>query len=282
MSPYALILISAILNSAWNMSVKPSKDKDSFIFVTIFLSCVLVYGLMLVMNIPFYLGTGLGVHYSILAGVFEGGCLISLAKGYALLPAAKVYSVMRGAAMVMVWVVSLILGLDPFNKITLLGSAIVFLGIIFSSYGQNKIEVKGGELFWPLFGAACICGYHLCYGESLKLGAEPTALFIASLVVSLPFIFFPIRKNFSQKFLYPILNEKKWLFISTLGAAFGFVFFLYGFKQVTPGYSFTLRNSSILFSVLFTYFINDKITRSQVVSALIIGLGVLVMGLGKI
>lgn len=281
MSSNLLILISAVLNSAWNTAVKPSKDKPAFVFITISLACLLVMALMFILKIPFVLGGVEGFWFALLAGIFEGGCLISLAKSFSNLPAAKAYSIMRGGAMVFVWTISLSLGIESFDRYSFIGSVIVLLGIALSSFVKSSHKINTRDIAWPVFGALCICGYHMSYAVSLRRGAEPMALFIASLVVSLPFIFYPIKKDCVIRCKNILTSEVFLLIISTLGSSLGFVFFLYGFKEAPPGYAFTLRNTSIFFSILFSFLIKDKITRVQIVSAVIIGIGAVVMGLGR-
>ncbi len=276
-----MLIGSALLHAAWNTATKVARDKEMFVLATIFTSCLWVIAALVAQEKSFELGGRTGLNFAIVAGFFEGGYLVALSKGFAKTSLAKGYSIMRGGAMVVVWVVSLWLRAEHFNFLSLTGAFMVLIGIALTGIDRSKsAATHRSELFWPVLAAVFIAGYHLCYGESLKVGAEPKALYLTSLFVSLPFLFFTSRKMFWGR-LRAVLNEDKLKIVfSSFATAAGFIIFLYGLKQSGPGYAISLRNSSIFFSIWFSFLINDKITKFQVLGSVIVGVGALILSLG--
>ena len=273
-----LLLSSAFLHALWNTTTKLSRDKDVFVFLTVLFACLIVSAGCLIQNQPFEIGGRTSLGFSMLAGVFEGGYLIAMARGFSRISMARAYSIMRGGAMVLVWGVSLSLAMESFTWFGLAGSAIVLFGIFVTGIrlGEARKQIQY-ELGWPLAGAAFIAGYHICYGECLKFGAEPKALFVTSLTLSLPFILVSARKNFWNRAKLVLRSESLRLILSSLGASFSFIIFLYGLRGSGPGYAITLRNTSIFYSIAFSFLIKESLTKHQVVGAFIIGLGAMVL-----
>lgn len=278
-----MLIFSALLHAAWNTATKIAKDKEMFVLVTIFTSCGWVIAALLAQETTFELGAPAGIRFAIISGLFEGGYLIALSKGFAKTSLAKGYSIMRGGAMVVVWLVSIGFGFEQFNPVSLAGALIVLAGIALTGVDRSKTaSAHRSELFWPVLGAFFIAGYHLCYGESMKVGAEPKALYLTSLAVSLPFLFFTSRKQFVRRLNSVIGADKLKVFLSSFATAAGFIIFLYGLRQSGPGYAISLRNSSIFFSIWFSLLIKDKITKVQVLGSVTVGVGALILSLGSI
>lgn len=276
MSPAALLLLSAFLHATWNAVTKTSRDKDSFVLLTIALSCALVALAWVLGREPFAIGGRAGLGYALLAGLFEAGYLVALAKGLARASLAKAYAIMRGGATALVWLSSLALRLEVFGPVTFAGSLLVVIGISITGLGAGPGR---GELGWPLAAAVCIAGYHISYGESLRLGAEPKALFAVALTVSLPVLAYLNREGLRSKLFRTLSAEGERLVLSSAACALGFLVFLYGLRDTGPGYAITLRNTSIFFSIAFSFLIRDKTRRSEVAGAVVIGIGALALTL---
>jgi drug/metabolite transporter (DMT)-like permease len=280
-SPPILLLFSAFLHAMWNATTKVSRDKNIFVLLTILFASALILFTLIVSERSFQIGGVRGLKYALLAGVFEGTYLIAMARAFQRTSLAKAYSVLRGGAMVLVWVGSLGLGLERFNWLSAVGSFIVLAGIYLTGIDSGRPPgAAGNELIWPVLGAFFGAGYHLCYGVSLKGGADPKALFVTSLVTSLPFVFASARVGFLDRVSSLVKKEAYFLCVSSLSASVGFLLFLYGLKASGPGYAITLRNSSIFFSLGFSLLIKDRVTRYQVMGAIIVGLGAIFLSAG--
>jgi drug/metabolite transporter (DMT)-like permease len=283
LSPQFLLIFSAILHAGWNTTTKAAKDKDMFVLLTIVLSSIMVLGALFVQDHAYVIGGAEGFKFSFFAGLFEGGYLVALARSFARTSLARGYSIMRGGAMVFVWAVSLPLGLEAFHWLSLTGSIVVLIGILVTGIQKDKpFSLLDRDMMWPLAGAVFIAGYHLCYGESLKYGALPNSLYLTSLTFSLPFIFISSRKGLFTRMRITLFENKFLLLLSSSACALGFTIFLHGLSHSGPGYAITLRNTSIFFSIGFSFFIHDRMTKAQIIGASIVGLGAIILGLGSI
>ncbi|HEX4924416.1 MAG TPA: DMT family transporter [Bdellovibrionales bacterium] len=275
-----LLILSAFLHAGWNTLTKLSDTKDAFIFWTLLLSCAMVGLVLLVGPQPWELGDGPGFWLAVGAGVFEGFYLISMARALDRLPLAQAYPVMRGGAMVLVWMFSLIAGREAMSPLSLLGTFLVFMGIQVSGWGGAQTRSAYlNDLMWPSLAAGCIAGYHVFYDEALRFNADPLALFVVALLVSLPFIWVPRRARFAADSRDLLASSKAKLLAAAAAASLGFVGFLYGMKWSGPGYAITLRNTSIFFSVGFSFLIRENVSRFQIAGALLVGLGAFILGL---
>lgn len=276
-----LLLLSAFLHAAWSTSAKVAKDKDAFIFLTIAFACCLIGLLLAIGEKDLVLGGQRGFTLAISAGIFEGAYLVAMAKAFARSTLARAYAILRGGAMVAVWLVSLSLGLESFNSYSFAGGLMVLGGIAFSGRVSAKEQRAAEDWFWPIAGALCIAAYHLCYGESLREGAEPKALFLISLLTSLPIIYLPLRRSFWWRARCTVTDAWGKLLVATLCATFGFVFFLEGLRSSGPAYALSLRNSSIFFSLGFSLWIRDPVTKHQFYGALTVGLGAILLSVAR-
>ncbi|WII71598.1 DMT family transporter [Bdellovibrio sp. 22V] len=273
-----LLLFSAFLHASWNAIAKSAKDKESFLFLTILLSGLITLGIVLTYG-GFQIPSGKVGWISVLSGVFEGLYFITLAKALKESALGKAYSIMRGGAMIIVWLVSTIFFAETAGLFQYFGAFLIFLGIVV----MNFKGFSGGNLlngsFWSAMSAVFIAGYHLSYHQALAAQADPRSLFCIAMLVSLPFLFWSLREE-PIKRLRHTLTRHPWAVMVTGSAATGsFLIFLYGLQVSAPGFAISLRNTSIFFAVLFSYFLKESLSRLQIVGACGIGLGAVLLSL---
>lgn len=276
-----LLLLSALLHAAWNALAKASKDKESFLFLTILLSGFLTAAAMLASGQPFLFPGPQIFGIAVLSGLFEGLYFLTLSKALRFSGLGKSYAIMRGGAMVLVWAYSSLLLNEQASPVQILGAFLVLGGIIsinlkdLLQHGASSLRTD----IWSFLSAIFIAGYHLCYHEALSRKAEPMPLFLVAMMVSLPFLLFGIRSA-PLKRVSATLAMHSWRVLTTgTFATASFLIFLYGLRISAPGFAISLRNSSIFFAVVFSFFLKESLSRMQLVGACTIGLGALLLSL---
>lgn len=101
-----LLLFSALLHAAWNALAKASKDKESFLFLTILLSGLITGVFTLGTEGAIRFPSGAAFRVAVISGIFEGLYFLTLSKALRDSSLGKSYAIMRGGAMVLVWLYS--------------------------------------------------------------------------------------------------------------------------------------------------------------------------------
>ena len=277
-SSVLLLLTSAFLHASWNAIAKSSKDKETFLFLAMTVSNIVACIAVLHQG-AFHIGDN--VSSAILSGLFEGAYFVTLGKALRQSDLGKSYSIMRGGAMLIVWLISIFFFQESATLIQGLGAILVFIGILFLngfSFGRPQGNT-GGKSYWSWICAVCIGGYHLCYHRALQGQADPKSLFALAMMISWPFLILAIGGNYLPR-MKEVLRKHSWRVVITGIAAFlSFVIFLYGLKASGPGFAISLRNSSIFFAIVLSYFLRESLTRPQILGALTVGVGALLLSL---
>lgn len=275
-----LLLTSAFLHAAWNAIAKSSQDKESFLFLTILLSGIITLGITLTFG-GFSMPHEEAWFIGILSGIFEGLYFLTLAKALRSSTLGKSYAIMRGGAMILVWLISTLFLQERAGGLQFTGAALILVGIVAMNakdfVKNNTTAAPEGGNIWSYLSALFIAGYHLCYHRALVMNAEPKSLFFIAMIVSLPFLFWGLRKDPVSRLSHTL--KTKGLAVLTTGAAAtaSFLIFLYGLQVSAPGFAISLRNSSIFFAVIFSYFLKESLTRSQILGALTVGAGAVLL-----
>ncbi|WP_413585681.1 EamA family transporter [Bdellovibrio sp. HCB274] len=276
-----LLLSSAFLHASWNAIAKTTKDKEAFLFVAMTVSNLLIAFSLLFFTENFEAGTPL--IFAILSGVFEGAYFVTLAWSLKQSQLGKAYSIMRGGAMIFVWIISTIFMGETATLIQTAGAALVLAGIVVLSFPGNTPKKSADGWFakvpWAWVCAIFIGGYHLSYHQALHHGAEPKSLFAVAMVISWPFLWFAMRGSRMERVKGILRDEKIKAIAAGVAANMSFVIFLYGLKVSVPGFAISLRNSSIFFAVIFSFILKESLTRVQLLGALIVGGGAVLLSL---
>lgn len=276
-----LLLLSALLHAAWNALAKASKDKESFLFLTILLSGLLTASSMFISGQKLQFPAPQILAIAVLSGVFEGLYFLTLSKALRTSGLGKSYAIMRGGAMVLVWAYSSLFLGEQASLGQIMGAVLVLTGILtinFQDLRQSGVAGLRSDI-WSFLSALFIAGYHLCYHEALSQKAEPMPLFLVAMVVSLPFLLFGIRTGPIKRVLGTLRTHPCRVLITGTFATASFLIFLYGLRISAPGFAISLRNSSIFFAVVFSFFLKESLSRTQLIGACTIGLGALLLSL---
>lgn len=274
-SPVILLSISAVFHAAWNAVLKKTQDKDFALLVTVVLATV--FSLLIS---PFLNESGQVTwqngRYAIAAGFCEGFYFYCLGKSLARAPLGKAYIIMRGGAMCIVWFVSILFLNEQIKMVGALGVIFVFLGLILT---QSLVEYKErAEFRWAYLCSIFIGGYHLLYGEAIRENIQPSATFIIALMVSIPMMFYNCRHDFRKRLKFVKEKQAHLAFVAGLACSLSFIIFLHGLSSSSPGVAITIRNSSIVYSQVFAFWLGEKITARQWMGATLVLIGCAMMG----
>ena len=267
-----LILSSAFLHALWNAFIKKHPNKNETIFFV-----VLFASLTSLVASPwtggFHLGSQYGIWMTILAGICEGGYLISLAKAFEKSSLGISYTIMRGGAMLWVWMISTFFLGEKISSTGVAGVALIGLGLfIMHPFSRDDLKKREGAV-WAFVGSFFIAGYHLLYGIALTEKVSQGFLFCTSMAISLPILLTQISwKNLKAR---SPQTGKEFSVILTAGVLSGvsFILFLFGLPLVGAGYAISLRNTSVAWAQLLSFAMGEKVTLRQIVSVLVIMLG---------
>lgn len=281
----SLLLLSAVLHAAWNALAKASKDKEAFLFWTILISGVITFAMVMTVDGGFQMGSSVVIGIGILSGVFEGLYFITLGRALRESSLGQSYAIMRGGAMVFVWLISSVFLGETATWHHYLGAVTILSGILILNIPTKSQKTLSSQSpswrnnKWSYWSALFIAGYHLCYHQALVREAHPRSLFCIAMIVSLPFLFWSLGVKPFERLRTAWADQKGRAILTGLGATASFLIFLYGLQHSAPGFAISIRNSSIFFALIFSYFLKESLTRVQVIGALTVGFGTLILSL---
>jgi drug/metabolite transporter (DMT)-like permease len=274
----AILIFSALLHASWNTWVKRSENKEVFLGVLIAI-CALISWVMLAF-FPAPMPTARGWMWALASGVFDGLYLVSLSRTFTLASLSWSYALMRGAAMVFVWILSAYFFKETIHLPGAFGAVLIFIAlwIPLLSKGQGRLSPAGFKA--SLLSALFIAGYHIHYDLALHAGVQPYALFAISITISAPFSLLDLvlKKKLGQ-FVQLFKKQGPYLFVCALLMYWSFALFLMGLEKSAPGIAITLRNTSIFFALVMARFLGEKVTIFQFLTCLLVFVGAFLLSL---
>jgi drug/metabolite transporter (DMT)-like permease len=276
---YALVLISAFLHAAWNALVKRSPDPGAAVHAVVAAAGVFAAGVAVV---EWAVGgvtlTARAALFGAVAGALEAGYFQALGRALAAGPLGPVYTISRGTAAILVWPISMIALAERLTLLSGAGSALVLAGLAASSLERGTSRVA---VLWAMGTAAFIAGYHFAYKAALLTESSPSLIFLVSMVVALGAGALLGGASYRRGFAAVVRAAP----LSTLGGgaicAAAFLLFMYALHHGGAGYVFTLRNTSVLWATVLAFTIGDRPGHRQIVGALLVFGGAVLMGLGR-
>ncbi len=183
----ALVLLSALLHAVWNALVKGRPDPGAAGVwlvagaAAISLTIALVRGelVLAVASLPWVGAAGL------IEGLYFSSLLVALAR----LPLQQAYGVSRGLGVLLAWPLAMVWQAEAVTASALLGAGLLSVALLSMAW-QQAVQPRppSDAVGWlaTMVCAASIALYPLVYKQALAFGAQPYALFAASLGLSLP------------------------------------------------------------------------------------------------
>jgi len=274
--PLLLVLLSALLHALWNAILKKQSRPDHAAVPVAALAA-----LVAALAVPFGTSPAFPHTSSLLwgigAGVCEGAYFTTLGTAFRRAPLGSAYAVSRGGAIALVWPASVLLLDEPLTAVAVLGTGLVIAGLVvfgFAGAGERKLSGFG----WSLACAVCIATYHLCYKQALAAGAQPAALSAVSLAVALPLNLVFLGRGSLAGALAAFRGRPESLIVGGVVCAASFLVFLSALGASGAGAVLTVRNVSVLFALGMSRLIGERPGRPQVVGALLVTVGAILVG----
>jgi drug/metabolite transporter (DMT)-like permease len=265
-----LVLASAVLHALWNALLKRAHDQESMSLGILAISLLAPAGLLPWIHGPLF-PVPAALAWAVAAGVGEGCYFLALARTLRNAPLGWSYAWMRGLALVLVWPVSL-LGLGETLRPLAAGSVgVVCLGLACMGLVAGRGHGRRG-IAWAVATAGCIAVYTLCYKVSLRHGANPVALFATSMLVALPIQVGMRLQHQGRAALRRPGQPLPTLLAGTLCAA-SFLLYLKALSLEGAGVMTTLRNTSIVFTLVLSWAMGEAPAARQWAGALLVAAG---------
>lgn len=267
------ILLSAFLHASWNALIKKwGKVEVTTIGFILFATLWSYIALFLIKDTLFK--TNQALIWGLVAGLAEGGYFATLAIGLGSGNLGPFYSISRGGAMVIVWILSIVLQLTKITLLSSLGGFIILVGIIISTPKNNPFSNrKTNEILSPFLCALFIGIHHICYKFALNNGAHPQALFSLSLTMGMPILWSLQKKDIKNELIHSIKTHYLKYGFGGMICFISFVIFLTGLKSENPNVAISLRNTSILFALVYSKILGEKLNTWQILGGLMVAIG---------
>jgi drug/metabolite transporter (DMT)-like permease len=270
----SLLIISAVFHALWNFCLKRSQHKTGAALAFMVVATVLnaIYGLA-TSEIP-HPSAALAIGI-IAAGVFEGLYFYLLNTAYAKQTLGFAYTIMRGGAMVLVWIISTIALNEPITPLSALSVVVILAGILLIQRALSLREFIASGAYAAYLCAGCIAGYHIAYGIAVRTGAAPALVFASAMACGVLTYIACGRTQALQSVLAAAKQERVLIAVGGATCGLSFLLFLTALTTVDPGKAISLRNTSVVFGILLSLLSGERLHIIQWIGVGLVALGVL-------
>jgi drug/metabolite transporter (DMT)-like permease len=252
-----LVLASAALHALWNALLKGARDPEAASLGILAAAILATASLLPWVPGPLFPRPA-ALAWALTAGIAEGCYFGTLGRALARAPLGWSYAWMRGGALLLVWPVSVLCLGEALQPLSAPSVAAVCLGL--ALMGARSVRGVGPDgLFWAGVTGVAIAGYTLCYKASLAHGANPVALFATSMAVAL-LLQLAARRHAPNRFGLAGAGRAG-LGLTVLGGLLcsaSFLLYLKALALQGAGAVTTLRNTSIVFALVFARVLGEK------------------------
>jgi drug/metabolite transporter (DMT)-like permease len=271
---FAVVILAALLHASWNAIVKSAPDK--------FLGTIMVTSASAALSavlIPFLTQpTPSSFPYAVASALFQIIYFLLVARIYQIADMSQTYPLMRGAAPLIVALVSAFRMVDAMSLFAWIGVTVICLGIFTVALGSTLSDRKGIRL--ALLNALVIAGYTLIDGLGVRRSGAPAAYTLwVFLLTGLPLTLWALAARRST--FIPYLGRHWRLGIAGgIGTTASYGLALWAMTVAPIAVVAALRETSILFGTLIAGFVlREHIGMRRVVSACIIAAGAAILRL---
>lgn len=268
---FLAVLGAAFLHAAWNALIKTGVSK-----VTSMLILTLVqggFGVAIAATRPLPAPEVIG--WLVASGLFHAGYKLFLSFAYEQGDLSRVYPIARGAAPLIVTVISAVLMIDVIREVEYLAIAILGLGIALMARGVFTSGESRRLVPLALGSAAMTAGYSLVDGLGARVSGD-AVMYVAWLFVLDAVLFTPTLMVLRGPGVLRA-SRRDWA-IGALAAAASYGAYaiaVWAMTQAPIALVTALRETSILFAVLIGWLVmGDRMDRTKALAAGLIMAGV--------
>lgn len=286
-----LLVASAALHAGWNALLKREPDKLSSVVAVLAVADGVAIAFTAIAGNMWLPAASLG--WTFAAGCCEGGYFVALAYALTRASYGLAYTVSRGGAMFLVWIVSFAWLHEKVDSWILSGVGLLSIGLALANSagkttganpeGQPDVRSTSPEMLQELgasyVAALFIAGYHLAYGRALAFGAQPAPLFAAALLIALPVVVLSLGRSRARAAWHALRARPLAITSAGVLATASFVMFLSGLSRSGAGVGITIRNTSIVFAQALSWRLGERVSARQLVGAGLVASGAALVGL---
>jgi drug/metabolite transporter (DMT)-like permease len=269
---FLAVMLAALLHAGWNAIIKTGLNKQTSMFLL-----SVGHALIGLCVVPFFPWPPLNVWpWLIASGVIHMAYQVFLAYAYEQGDLSRVYPIARGAAPMMVLIVSLVFLSDTLEGFEVWGILVLGLGIALMARGALANGESRRLLPFALGSALATAGYTLADGLGARVWGEPIAYVGWLMVFSAVFFAPAIVALKGQATLRA--DARSWgLGMVAATASFGaYAIAVWAMTLAPIALVGALRETSILFAVLIGWlFFRERMDGTKALAALLIVGGVI-------
>lgn len=269
---FLAVMLAAVLHAGWNAIVKTGLNKQTSMFLltvghALIGACVAVASPLPAPQVwPWLVASGLihTIYQLFLAYAYEQGDL------------SRVYPIARGAAPMVVLVVSLLFLSDDLEATEIIGILVLGSGIALMARGVLTNGESRRLLPLALGSAMATAGYTLADGLGARVSGDPIA-YVGWLMVFSAVFFTPAIVALKGRAVLRA-NRRAWMFGMVAAAASyaAYAIAVWAMTVAPIALVGALRETSIFFAVVIGwFFFNEKMDAPKVIAAVLIVSGVM-------
>ena len=271
------ILFAAFLHAFWNFLVRGGDDKILAMAAIVFGHAPLAFLGLLIVGFP----EKEALPYIIASSVLHVGYQSFLMNAYRFGGLTQIYPIARGAAPLIIAVLSIIMLIDKLSILQLIGVGIISAGILvhgISQFNENEFNLKGFLL--ALATAGFIAAYSMVDGTGTRI-TQNSISYYGGLTIGNCLLFSIYLALFHRGVLSRVITEARFTFLVGGSASYlAYVLVLWACLYLPIAVVSSIRETSVLFALLLgTLFLKEKITLQRLIVVFIIVLGIIILRL---
>ena len=265
------VVFAALLHAGWNALIKNGADKQAGMLLL-----TLGHAFIGLCLIPFFpVPTGQVWLWLLASGIIHTFYQLFLGFAYERGDLSRVYPIARGAAPMIVLIVSLLFGLDQLDFYDLIGASVIGIGILLIGLGVFNLSEDRKLIPLALGSAFATAGYSIIDGMGARLMGDAFA-YVSWLLILSAIFYVPVIFSIKGRSVFPKNRKQLSLGLLVGGTSFlAYAIVVWAMTQAPIAVVTALRESSILFAVMLGYFFfGDRITFNKILAAVVIVIGV--------
>ena len=272
LSVFLAVLLAALLHAGWNAIVKTGLSKQTSMFLLSVGHAAI--GVVVALSQPFPAPEVWPWLFA--SGLIHMAYQMFLAYAYEQGDLSRVYPIARGAAPMIVLLVSLAFLSDPLEHWDFIGILVLGAGIALMARGVFS-SGESRRMLPFAFGAACAtAGYTLADGLGARVSGQPFA-YVGWLMILSAVFFTPAVMALKGTAVLKA-DRKGWTFgmIAAAASFAAYAIAVWAMTKAPIALVGALRETSILFAVLIGWlFFKDRMDRTKITAACLIVAGVM-------